>query len=84
MWGLDKDAVHLFISIKLGYEFKELSAGEVFDTRLIDLLLEVRSMARKENVFAIADHIRDMLKELVIILDDTSAGTYWKRQLALY
>ena len=26
---------------------RELSAGEVFDTRLIDLLIEVRSMARK-------------------------------------
>jgi len=59
---------------------RELSAGEVFDTRLIDLLIEVRSMARKEKVFAIADHIRDRLKELGIILEDTPAGTKWKRQ----
>ena len=39
---------------------RELSAGEVFDTRLIDLLIEVRSMARKEKVFAIADQVRKL------------------------
>ncbi|MFN3975731.1 MAG: cysteine--tRNA ligase [Aquificaceae bacterium] len=58
---------------------RELSVGEVLDSRLIELLIEVRSMARKEKIFAIADHIRDRLRELGIILEDTPAGTKWKR-----
>ncbi|MFN3870858.1 MAG: cysteine--tRNA ligase [Aquificaceae bacterium] len=58
---------------------KELSAGEVFDSRLIELLIEVRNMARKEKVYTIGDHIRDRLKELGIILEDTPAGTRWKK-----
>ncbi len=59
---------------------RELSAGEIFDNRLIELLIEVRNMARKEKVYTIGDHIRDRLKELGIILEDTPAGTKWKRQ----
>lgn len=59
---------------------RELSAGEVLDSKLIELLIEVRSMARKEKAYAIADHIRDRLKDLGIILEDTPAGTKWKRQ----
>ncbi|MCS7170686.1 MAG: cysteine--tRNA ligase [Aquificaceae bacterium] len=59
---------------------KELEAGRVLDERLVDLLVEVRSLARREKVFHLADFIRDRLKELDIILEDTPAGTKWKRQ----
>lgn len=58
---------------------KELSAGQVFDERLVELLVEVRSRARKEKQFELADFIRDRLKELGIVLEDTPAGTKWKR-----
>ncbi|MCX7739380.1 MAG: cysteine--tRNA ligase, partial [Hydrogenothermaceae bacterium] len=43
---------------------KELEAGTIFDSRLVDLLVEVRDMTRKEKLFSVADHIRDRLKEL--------------------
>ncbi|WP_457601452.1 cysteine--tRNA ligase [Hydrogenivirga sp.] len=59
---------------------RELEAGEVLDTRLVDLLIEVRTLAREERQFRIADLIRDRLKEFGIELEDTPAGTRWKRR----
>lgn len=59
---------------------RELEAGEVLDTKLVDLLVEVRTLARQEKQFKIADMIRDRLKELGIELEDTPAGTRWKRR----
>ena len=59
---------------------RELEPGEVLDTRLVDLLVEVRTIARQEKQFRIADLIRDRLKELGIELEDTPAGTRWKRR----
>jgi len=59
---------------------RELEAGQVLDERLINLLVEVRSVARKEKLYHISDLIRDKLKELGIVLEDTPAGTKWKRQ----
>ena len=58
---------------------RELEAGEVRDSSLVDLLIEVRSIAREEKNFKIADFIRDRLKDLGIELEDTPAGTKWKR-----
>ena len=59
---------------------RELEPGQVMDTRLIDLLVEVRTIARQEKQFKIADLIRDRLKDLGIELEDTPAGTRWKRR----
>ncbi|WP_461829936.1 cysteine--tRNA ligase, partial [Aquifex sp.] len=59
---------------------KELEAGQVFDEKLIEILIEARNIARKEKVFTVADYIRDKLKELGIILEDTPAGTKWKKK----
>ncbi len=59
---------------------RELEAGEVLDTKLVDLLIEVRTLARQEKQFRIADLIRDRLKELGIELEDTPAGTRWKKR----
>ncbi|MCX7989317.1 MAG: cysteine--tRNA ligase, partial [Aquificaceae bacterium] len=59
---------------------RELEAGSVLDDRLIELLVEVRSLVRREKVFYVADLIREKLAELGITLEDTPAGTKWKRQ----
>ncbi len=59
---------------------RELEAGEVLDTKLVELLIEVRTLARKEKQFRIADFIRDKLKELGIELEDTPSGTRWKKR----
>lgn len=46
---------------------------------LIELLLEVRQAARAKKDWATADHIRDRLKELGIVLEDTPAGVRWRK-----
>ncbi|RTZ61065.1 MAG: cysteine--tRNA ligase, partial [Gammaproteobacteria bacterium] len=59
---------------------KELEpASAVLDEELINLLVEVRQMAREKKLFDIADKIRDRLKEKGIILEDTPFGTKWKK-----
>ncbi len=58
---------------------KELEPGKVLDETLVNLLVEVRTLARKEKQYKIADFIRDRLKEIGIELEDTPSGTKWKR-----
>jgi len=45
----------------------------------IEALIDERNTARKERNFARADEIRDQLREMNIILEDTSQGVRWKR-----
>ena len=45
----------------------------------IDALIEERQAARKAKDFARADAIRDQLKGMGIILEDTKDGVKWKR-----
>lgn len=45
----------------------------------IDALIQERQEARKARNFQRADEIRDQLKEMGIILEDTKAGVKWKR-----
>lgn len=43
----------------------------------IDLLLEVRNELRKQKLWALADLIRDRLKELGVTVEDTRDGSTW-------
>lgn len=45
----------------------------------IEEMIQQRIQARKDRNFALADEIRDKLKDLNIILEDTPQGTRWKR-----
>ncbi|MGX9136477.1 cysteine--tRNA ligase [Rummeliibacillus sp. JY-2-4R] len=45
----------------------------------IDALIEERQQARKDRDFKRADEIRDQLKDMNIILEDTRQGVRWKR-----
>jgi len=47
---------------------------------LINLIIEVRQEARRKKDWGTADRIRDGLKELGIILEDTPQGARWKKQ----
>jgi len=49
----------------------------LFDS-LMELVLDIRQEARKRKDWATADAIRDRLKEMGIILEDTPKGTRWK------
>ena len=43
----------------------------------IKMLIEKRQQARKERNWAVADRIRDELRERGIILEDTPQGVRW-------
>ena len=45
----------------------------------IDAMIEARTKARKERNWAEADRIRDALKEMGIVLEDTAQGVKWHR-----
>lgn len=45
----------------------------------IEALIQKRIQARKDRNFQLSDEIRDQLKEMNIILEDTPQGTRWKR-----
>lgn len=46
----------------------------------IEALIEARTNARKERNWAEADRIRDQLKEMGIVLEDTAQGVKWHRE----
>ncbi|GAE26011.1 cysteinyl-tRNA synthetase [Halalkalibacter wakoensis JCM 9140] len=54
------------------------SQKELLDDE-IEQLIEKRNEARKQKDFALADQIRDELKEQGILLEDTAQGVRWKR-----
>lgn len=56
----------------------QLETDDLLDEE-IDRLIEERNQARKNRNFARADEIRDQLKEMNIVLEDTAQGTRWKR-----
>ncbi len=60
----------------LGIEI--LTSKELLDSD-IEALIEERTQAKKDKNFARADEIRDTLKDMGIILEDTRQGVKWKR-----
>jgi len=63
----------------LGFRLEEERGESQIEDELINLLIEVRGELRKKREFALADLIRDRLKELGIILEDLPGGTIYKR-----
>jgi len=59
---------------------RELEPASALPSKeLIDLLIKVRQAARERKIFDLADQIRDGLKDLGIVLEDTPTGTKWKK-----
>ena len=63
----------------LGLTFKEPGLDQMVDVALfIQLLIEVREELRSQKNYDSADHIRNRLAELGVMLEDTPQGTIWK------
>lgn len=56
----------------------ELEEDELLDQE-IQVLIDERNQARQDKDFEKSDEIRDKLKSMGIMLDDTPHGTQWKR-----
>ncbi|MTV49502.1 cysteine--tRNA ligase [Heliobacillus mobilis] len=65
----------------MGIELSETAeaADDSLVDGLMDLLISLRAEARKKKDWATADKIRDGLKELAIIIEDTPQGARWKK-----
>jgi cysteinyl-tRNA synthetase len=61
----------------LGLRLQEKQGSGDAD-RFIDLLVEVRGEARKQKLWAFSDLIRDKLKEVGVVIEDTKEGTSWR------
>ena len=61
----------------LGLVYNRKENGSLDDE--INALVEQRTQARKEKNWAEADRIRDQLKEMGILLEDTPQGVKWHR-----
>jgi cysteinyl-tRNA synthetase len=46
----------------------------------MQLLIDVRQIARKSKQFEIADTVRDRLGEIGIVLEDHPQGTIWMKK----
>jgi cysteinyl-tRNA synthetase len=46
--------------------------------KFVDLLVEVRSEVRKQKLWQLSDLIRDRLKELGVVIEDSKEGTKWR------
>jgi cysteinyl-tRNA synthetase len=65
-----------------GMMLLDSSAGDGSDLAegLISLIIEMRQEARQKKDWGTADRIRDGLKELGIVLEDTPQGVRWKKK----
>jgi cysteinyl-tRNA synthetase len=61
----------------LGLRLREKKGSGDAD-KFINLLLEVRAEARRQKLWAFSDLIRDKLKELGVMIEDTKDGTTWR------
>jgi len=64
------------IGIFEGREGKKPSRD--ISTELVNLTVEIRDEARRKNDWETADRIRDRLKKIGVILEDTAEGTKWR------
>jgi cysteinyl-tRNA synthetase len=65
------------LSSVLGLKLEEKEGSGDADA-FINLLIEVRAEVRKQKLWALSDQIRDKLKELNVIIEDSKDGTTWR------
>lgn len=61
------------------FEQKKGAEDDGLTEKLMSLIAAIRQEARQNKNWALADRIRDDLKDLGIVLEDTPNGVRWKR-----
>jgi len=61
----------------LGLRLQEKQGSGDAD-KFVDLLVEVRSEVRKQKLWQLSDLIRNRLKELGVVIEDSKEGTKWR------
>jgi cysteinyl-tRNA synthetase len=62
----------------LGLTLSQATEDHMAAAPFIDLLLEIRSQLRAAKQYALADTVRNRLRDLNIIVEDTPQGPVWK------
>ena len=78
-FGRAADAYHAMAAIIGIFEQEEATADDGLTDALMDLIIGIRQEARAAKNWAVADKIRDGLKEAGVVLEDTPTGVRWKR-----
>ena len=63
-----------------GLVFEAEESVEGLAGELVNFIMELRQEARRDKNWAIADRIRDGLKDLGIVIEDRPEGPVWKRE----
>ena len=66
----------------LGFIFQATEIGDALTPQLLGVLIQVRNDARERRDWKTSDQIRDQLKALNVVLEDTTDGTKWKIERA--
>jgi len=62
----------------LGLKMEQAAEEPTGAAPFIDLLIEIRKIMRQEKLWALSDKVRDDLKALGVVLEDTKDGTTWR------
>ena len=78
-FGRAADAYHAMAAIIGIFEQEETAADDGLTDALMDLIIGIRQEARAAKNWAVADKIRDGLKDAGVVIEDTPTGVRWKR-----
>ena len=73
------DDYHAMAAIIGIFEQEEAQADDGLADALMELIIGIRQEARAAKNWAVADRIRDGLKEAGVVIEDTPTGVRWKR-----
>ena len=76
---LFKELANLLGVFRVPVQQAASDGDDAFAGQLMELVIEVRALARKAKQWEIADIVRDRLSELNVVLEDRPEGTSWRR-----